>query len=1558
MSIHPPARELSLTEGDAERPDSSVSSGLQIPATLPAFVPPADEAATLAPTEADGSAASGEVPAVPGYEIVAELGRGGMGVVYQARQTKLNRLVALKMILHAGHASTSELVRFLAEGEAVAQLQHPNIVQIYEIGQQTGLPYFSLEYVEGGTLAGRLQDGPLPPREAARLTETLARAMAYAHGRGLIHRDLKPSNVLLAADGTPKITDFGLAKRLASPDPASPGRQPGENLTATGAVLGTPSYMAPEQASGKKDLTPLCDVYALGALLYEMITGRPPFQAPTSLDTMLQVMTADPVPPSRLQPGLSRDLETICLKCLQKEPHKRYASAEALADDLARFREDRPIVARPVSRLERGWRWCRRNPLVAGLAAALAAGALVALFFLNAERTETISNLHRALDAEGDLKVQLQKTSEAEQEKTGQLWKSYRDQAEARRFSHQAGQRFDSLKALAEAARIARSLNLGDDVIEDLRRKAIGSLALADLRRDKELPGWTPEMVAVAIDDVFERYALRDKQGTISVRRVADGEEIFRLPSLSPRGVFAISPDGRYLAADTPEQEVKVWDVERKEPALTLAAGDASGILAFSPDSRRLVNFAGRTFGVYDLAAGRLERRFPASFAGYSSLVFHPEGHQFAAFGGFNGIQFWSVESGRRLPQDMTQVGNVITGSWSPDGRLLAVTNEGGNSTPIHLWDVPSRRPVGVLEGHKNSAVRTAFSPSGNLLASNGWEVILRLWDPRTERQLLRLSIGGNPKFNRRGDRLLLWPKEPELWEVADGREYRTFVGDPIRGKKVPYGPSISPDGRFLAAGSPDGTVIWDLATGNEVAHLRTGRTWQALFQPTGDLLTSSADTGLMHWPIRANPDADDEYRIGPPERLVNGATDGVAQSQDGRIIMVAVSGQGGQGVDLDHPGILNHVLHHEGTNKASISPDGKWAATGCFHGTGIKVWSVPDNRLERELPIEGSSMPMFSPDGRWLATTGAAGLQLWQVGSWERGPKLPDGEPVFPPDNPLVGVRGGNSVVTFVNPDTGRTVATLEDPNQDRPSSACFSSDGALLAIPTEESYSVHVWDLRRIRAGLKAIDLDWDAPDYPPAPPPHAPLHPFKVMDGQPGQPGQPPPPPLVVLTAPGAKHRPATPEQLAGWVKQLADKDAKTRTEAAHALEEVGPLALKVLDEAAKHPDAPVRRRVQQVWDRIAVAEAVSPRRVSLKWKDVPVAEAVKALAEMAGGRLNYVPAAGPPKTVTLELDGVPVLEALDRLCQAASLVLSPNGPDGWNLMDGNPAARESLAYIGPLRLQAARLRYSRQPTLPGQKPSGEQLLLHLSLGSEAGAAGLSHGPLRVEDALDDAGRDLRPDPPDVARPGGEVFGPFGIAPLSVWLAPPPVRGGTLKHLKIVLPVEVTARRDLLTATYLPGVGGQTFSGGDGVRLTIQAVNAFSLNSVVNSVEVQFTVSVPEDRALDPKTLGARWTGAEGRTHQMRDFNMDSSPKVARDPGAEDLIWLSGSPQNPFPAPLPLAALALGQRKLNRPQWSGIAHYNTLEAIGSPVQLTLFRSERLRTELPFEFRDLPLP
>jgi tetratricopeptide (TPR) repeat protein len=353
------------------------------------------------------------LPGVPGYEILGELGRGGMGVVYQARDLCLQRLVALKMVLAAAHVTAERLARFRGEAEAIARLQHPNVVQIYEVGEHEGLPFFAMEHVPGGTLERRLGGIPHPAPGAAVLVEHLARAVQAAHECGVIHRDLKPANVLLASDGTPKIADFGLAKRLGDSGPR----------TASGAILGTPNYMAPEQAMGQRaEAGPAADIYSLGTILYEALTGRPPFLGITVHDTLLQVVRQEPVPPRRLNPAVPRDLETVCLHCLHKQPERRYASAGALADDLARFRRGEPVAARPVGTVERGWRWCRRNPAIAALAAAvlvaLLAGTVVSWRFavqadaraeqerLARQRADSQTalaqrNLKRALAAEG-----------------------------------------------------------------------------------------------------------------------------------------------------------------------------------------------------------------------------------------------------------------------------------------------------------------------------------------------------------------------------------------------------------------------------------------------------------------------------------------------------------------------------------------------------------------------------------------------------------------------------------------------------------------------------------------------------------------------------------------------------------------------------------------------------------------------------------------------------------------------------------------------------------------------------------------------------------------------------------------------------------------------------------------------------------------------------------------------------------------------------------------------------------------------------------------------------
>lgn len=343
-----------------ERDDSVTMAPASLPAGHAPLPPPAPPLALEAP-----------LPAIADCEVGEVLGRGGMGVVYCARQVSLDRPVALKMMQRGSQISAAEVERFTLEGQALAKLQHPHIVAIYEVGECGGLPYYLMEFVEGGSLDRRLAGAPLAACEAAQLCETLARTMQFAHDRGIIHRDLKPANVLLTADGAPKITDFGLARRIE--------RDQGQ--TAAGTILGTPSYMAPEQAGGvTRHVGPAVDIYSLGALFYELLTGRPPFRAETPFETLLQVLSQEPVPPSRLQPRVRRDLEVICLKCLEKSPARRYQRAADLAEDLRRFLDGKPIVARPAPWWERGWKWARRRPASATLigVSALASGLLIA----------------------------------------------------------------------------------------------------------------------------------------------------------------------------------------------------------------------------------------------------------------------------------------------------------------------------------------------------------------------------------------------------------------------------------------------------------------------------------------------------------------------------------------------------------------------------------------------------------------------------------------------------------------------------------------------------------------------------------------------------------------------------------------------------------------------------------------------------------------------------------------------------------------------------------------------------------------------------------------------------------------------------------------------------------------------------------------------------------------------------------------------------------------------------------------------------------------------------
>jgi WD40 repeat protein len=995
------------------------------------------------PAGANVGANPGNPSAIAGYEILGILGRGGVGVVYHARQLALKREVALKMIRTGEDAGPDERARFRTEAEAVARLQHPNIVQVHEIGEHQGRPFLCLEFVGGGSLAARLGGQPLPPQQAAVLTQTLARALAAAHRAGVVHRDLKPANVLLTEDGRPKVADFGLAK-LQDQD---------RGQTRTGAVLGTPSYMAPEQAAGRvHDVGPRTDVYALGAILYELLTGRPPFRAATTLDTLEQVRSQEPVPPRRFQPQVPRDLDTVCLKCLEKDPGRRYGSAEALAEDLDRFRAGTPVQARPLGTPGRVAKWARRRPAVAGLlglvvfVAGLGFGGIA---WQLQETRSALADVRLARDAEADQK---EKATAAGQQAAEKAVSEEKARKKLERTVY-----FQTI-ALADRQWLTNQVAQADDLLNQchpsfrqwewryLKRLCHGEILT--------IPGCigvaycpTGKRLATITNDAYGYWAAH-------LHDAATGQHLVTFLGHTANLLYlTFSPDGNLLASASEDQTVRLWDTATgKEIRAFKGHSDGVTCVAFSPDGKRLTSCSrDKTVRVWETATGKNLFTMKGHTTWVMSVAFSPDGKRLASGSWDETLRVWDAGTGQAASVLKGHTSGVLGVAFDPDGRRVA--SVGGDGT-LRVWDVATRQPVLTLYGHAGRVRGVAFSPDGRRLASAGDDQTVRVWDAASGKAgaILRGHRGpvGTVCFSPDGQRIAsgsltegTGQASVKVWHAWGQEGSLTLTNHRNYVREVAF----SPDGQHLASASDDGTVkVWDAATGQEVRSFagHRERVLCLAYSPDGKSIASagaSYDFAKKEW-------------FGSEIEIWDVAT-------GRRRASFPAHGRPIESVYGPYKGPINSLGFH---------PDGKRLASAGADGT-VKVWDPTTGRelltlsQENQLPVCEFA---FSPDGHRLALAMAdhakgSKLSICDAASGkERVSCHGLGSLIycvaFSPDGKWIASGSLDQTAKIWDAATGKELATCRG-HADAVVSVAFAADGKRL-ITSSYDQTVKLWD------------------------------------------------------------------------------------------------------------------------------------------------------------------------------------------------------------------------------------------------------------------------------------------------------------------------------------------------------------------------------------------------------------------------------------------------------------------------------------------------------------------
>jgi len=923
------------------------------------------------------------------YALLEPLGRGGMGVVYRARQRSLNRLVALKMIRTGRFASADELRRFHNEAEAVATLDHPHIVPIYEVGEHRRHHYFSMKLIMGGSLAERLAKFASDPRAAARLVATAARAVHHAHQRGVLHRDLKPANILIDEQGQPHVTDFGLARRLEADS----------GLTQSGALLGTPSYMAPEQTSGRRSaITMATDVYGLGAILFATLTGRAPFAADSMAETLQQVRERVPEPPSRLNRRVGRDLETICLKCLDKDPKRRYGSAEELAEDLDRWLAGMPILARPLGPTERLWRWSRRNP-------ALAAASVLALTGLMAATAVSAASAVAQRQAAQVLRKERDKTQVA--------------LIESRHLSARLA--LDRGLGLCEQGHadygllwLARGLQLTPADADGLQRLLRLSLA-----------GWRHQVHPL-------RAILEHQAQVLSV---------------------AFRPDGRAILTGGWDYTARLWDADGKPMGDPWQHQAAVGSVTFSPDGRMALtlSYAG-VAQLWDVASAKpLGEPFPHK-PFVRVAVWSPDGRTVLTCGGDGSMWLWNAATRKPVlralqahGKPLTHDGDIVAVAFSPDGKRILT---GSFDHTARTWDAATGKALGEPMTHQDQVIAVSFSPDGKKVLTGSFDHTARLWDGSSGRPLTEplwhservyaaaFSPDGKLVMTGGGDRFA------RLWDAVTG----TPLGMPMPHSGGVSLVAFSPDSRMALTGSSDNTSrLWDVPAGMPIgAPLRhQGFLQGAVFSPDGQLvLTGSYDRSARLWNVAAGPHATVLRHEGRITERATGFEPTTSTRADelrhsGMITIAIFSPDGRSVLTGDWDGTARFwdtasgkptgkpIQHSDPITAAAFHPDGKTIVIGSgkhqFQGGEVidrgeaRLWNVAD-RVPSPYSINHQSVITalaFSPDGRTILTGSAdKTARLWEAAS---------GRPVSPP------LKHHDAVVAVAFRPDGKVVLTAD---------------------------------------------------------------------------------------------------------------------------------------------------------------------------------------------------------------------------------------------------------------------------------------------------------------------------------------------------------------------------------------------------------------------------------------------------------------------------------------------------------------------------------------------------